>query len=438
MPPVNLLIACLLAVSPFLFAPPQAVADSLTDQEIQQFRTLFKERMIKPSLPGVPTAEDIPKLRGLSESFRGMQFGGYISNYYQYESSNPRAGDSTALSPKAFTTQVNSFTVQNIELWLYKEAPDPGDIGFRITLNWGDIARRITFTRPVYDDGLVAQPMGTAPVPGRTGGRQVTFSEGYAMWNIPVGKGLTVRFGKFSSWMGYEDWESIWNPNFTESYINTDGTPNTATGLGFNYPVTDRFTANYYFKNAFDTFVNNNKSFTHGLELNYNLPDLAFFKNGLITLNTLWGPSQPLNDSRWYQIYDLIIQFSPFKKLTLVTEGDWNLDPTRIAQPSGRLKKDNNGWGVAQYVIYDYTERLGFAVRGEYFWDQDNLCELSGAGGASLVEVTGTLNLKLRERLMIRPEIRYDKIVNFPNGSSHVWNHRNNNITAIIGVSYEF
>lgn len=434
----RLVSACTFAFVTLLFTLPRVTASELTDDEIAGFRQLLEEKVTPRATAASDFDKEIAALRGLLDRFKGITFGGYIENYFQYESVNPPAGDSVAIPPIIYTRQVNSFTVADVALWLYKETPNPGDVGFRITLNWGEMARRMTTVRPVYDDGLVSQPMGTAPVAGRTGGRQVTFREAYAQWNIPVGRGITARFGKFSNWIGYEYWDSIRNPNVSYSYVFSWGVPGITTGLGFEYNATDRLTAGYYFVNTTGTFVNNNKGYTHGTKLRYSFPDFSFFKNAYVELDTLWGPESALNDSEWSQVYDTILSFSPSDRLTLVTEANWNYRSGRVMQPSGRTKKDNNTWGVSQYLIYNHTDRIGLAVRGEYFWDEDDAAGISGGDGASLTEVTGTLNLRVRERLMIRPELRYDKIVSVPDGPSHIWHRQNKNITFMFDVSYEF
>ncbi|MEE9200601.1 MAG: hypothetical protein V3V45_04060, partial [Candidatus Brocadiales bacterium] len=66
-------------------------------------------------------------LAKVSGGFEGLRFGGYLDTYYQYESVNPPAGDSVAINPKYFARQVNSFTVNSIQTWLYKTTPHPGD-----------------------------------------------------------------------------------------------------------------------------------------------------------------------------------------------------------------------------------------------------------------------------------------------------------------------
>lgn len=427
-------LTCILALAAFLFQSPQVSAADLTDGEIEKFKTLLETGTLAPILPGPLTDKEMSSLADFSGDFEGLRFGGYLDTYYQYESVNPPAGDSVAIHPKYFARQVNSFTVNNIQTWLYKTTPHPGDVGFKIVLDWGELARHLTSVGPVNDDGAV-QPN---PPGFPNGARQTTFKEAYAQWNAPVGKGLTIKFGKFQSWLGYEWWETIWNPNFSGSYTDFWLIPGNGTGIGLGYDITDKLSANYYFVNTTDTFVNNNKNFSHGIDINYNLPNTGFFKNGYVNFGTLWGCPHPSNSSDWLQVYDLTLQFSPFEKITLATTTNWQYDPKAIVQPSGRAKRGNQSWGIAQYFIYEHSDRLGFAIRGEYYWDHDNLSGISGGGGASLTEVTGTLNVKLHKKLMVRPEIRYDKIIHMTNASSHIWHGQNKNITFLIGMSYEF
>ncbi len=108
-----------------------AVAAELTDTEIGQFRKLMEERAdeAKP-IPGQMTKDETATLRGLLEQFEGISYGGFVENFFQYESVHPGGRDNSAIPPKVFDRQVDSFTVNNIEMWLMKEATDPGDIGF--------------------------------------------------------------------------------------------------------------------------------------------------------------------------------------------------------------------------------------------------------------------------------------------------------------------
>ncbi len=433
---------CVFVISctPF-FTPREATAADLTDKEVKKFRALLEERKVEPALPGPLTDMEMKRLLKHHDIFEDITFGGYLANYFQYESVNPGAGDSVAINPKDMARQVKSFSVNNMQMWFYKEVPRPGDIGFKIVLDWGETARRMTSVGPIMDDtglGSGPAPFGTVNPADGTAGDQETFKEGYVQWNVPIGTGLTVQFGKFADWLGYEWWETIWNPNFSPSY--TDGwlVAGNGTGIGLGYNLTDSLTANYYFVNTTGTFVNNNKVFSHGVDFNYDLPETGFFKKGYVNVGAVWGRPFPNNTTDWLQTYDITFSFSPFERLTLATTTNWNYSSKRIVQPSGRAKRGNQAWGVAQYFIYEHNDWLGLALRGEYYWDQENLAGISGGDGASLTEVTGTINFKIREKVMIRPEIRYDKIISVPNGPSHIWHRQNKNITGLIGMSYEF
>ncbi len=438
----KLLFACVIAFTPFLFVSLPAAADQLSDTEIGQFRKLLEQEKLAPEAPaGALTDEESGALRGMLDQFKGITFGGFVENFYQYEGyTHPNAADSPAITPKVFDRQVNSFTVNNIELWIYKETPNPGDIGFKMTLNWGDTARRVTFVGPVTDDGAVQPNPPGAP----TGGRQTTFTEGFVQWNIPIGKGITAKFGKFATWVGYEVWEAQWNPNFSRSYIYGWAIPFTNTGFGISYPVTDRFTADYYFVNSSDTFVNNNKSFTHGVQLDYAVPDFLFIKDMNLHFDGLWGPENAADNDTWNQIYDVSMAFSPsflpyHERFTLVTNANWNRNGAAGTANSGRHISNPTSWGVAQYIVYEHNDWIGGAIRGEYFNDTEGRAGIAGFGAASLAEVTGTINLRIREKMFLRPEIRYDKVLTAPNISNHGWTRSEDKaLTGSFAVTYEF
>ncbi|MEE9585099.1 MAG: outer membrane beta-barrel protein, partial [Candidatus Brocadiales bacterium] len=408
--------------------------------EIGEFRAMMEEKKLAGEPEAGPlTDSEATALRGFLDQFQDITFGGFVDNYYQWESIDPNAGDNNAINPKVFDKQVHSFTVRNIEMWLYKEAADIGDVGFKITLNWGDTARRITFVGPVADDASTI-----------TGGRQTTFSEGYVTWKAPIGKGLDIKFGKFATWVGYEVWESIWNPNSSRSYIYGWGIPFTNQGVGFSYPILDNLTGDFYFTQSSDTFVNNNRAFTYGTQWDYNPADISIFKGINVHLDTLWGQENASNDEQWIQRYDVTVSFSPLEKWSFANNFNYG-HAAADGAGANRVLKTTQLWGNATYIIYQHNDWLGGAVRGEYFWDQDNMAQIIGGTntlGGSLFEITGTMNILLRDHLWIRPEIRYDEIVHVPGGDDSpglnpedAWDNNGThdaNLTFSISSAYEW
>ncbi|MCB7130081.1 MAG: hypothetical protein J3T61_11155, partial [Candidatus Brocadiales bacterium] len=86
--------ACGLVFATLLLSPILIVAAGLTDTEIGEFRALLEERRLgTPEVKSGPfTDKEASVLRGLLDRFKGVTFGGYINNYYQYESVDPPAG----------------------------------------------------------------------------------------------------------------------------------------------------------------------------------------------------------------------------------------------------------------------------------------------------------------------------------------------------------
>ncbi|MHC4358245.1 MAG: hypothetical protein ACYSTQ_05550, partial [Planctomycetota bacterium] len=134
------ILVWMLVLSQFPLFAARAVAVELTDEEISAFRRFLEMRKDAPKVEAGAEPELLPqKLRDILDHFEGIKYGGYLDAYIQYESVNPGAGDQIAISPMEFNRQVESFTVRNVELWIQKKVPHPGEIGFKITLNWGDI-----------------------------------------------------------------------------------------------------------------------------------------------------------------------------------------------------------------------------------------------------------------------------------------------------------
>ncbi|MEE9488215.1 MAG: hypothetical protein V3W00_05850, partial [Candidatus Brocadiales bacterium] len=134
------ILVWVLVLSQFPLFAARAVAVELTDKDISEFRRFLEMRKVAPKVEVGAEPEILPsRLRSLLDRFEGVTFGGYLDGYIQYESVNPGAGDQIAIGPMDFNKQVKSFAVRNMELWIQKKVPHPGDIGFKITLNWGDI-----------------------------------------------------------------------------------------------------------------------------------------------------------------------------------------------------------------------------------------------------------------------------------------------------------
>lgn len=352
----------------------------------------------------------------LSSFFKSVEVSGFIDTYYSYNFSRPEdrrgstptfvrdGGEGDWVDVRSFDREDNSFTLDNVEISVFKASTEEDPIGFGFTTNYGEIAQRITF---VGSDGRVDDD-------------DFTISQGFVTYRAPVGKGLDFKFGKFATWIGAELWESVDNPNYTRSLLYQNAIPFTNTGLAVSYPLLDNLTTTAYLVNGWDTFVDNNTGKTMGYQFNW-----AISGNTNFILNGSHGPEQEDNSSNYRHFWDLILATKPFEKTSFNINIDFGTEEgADVAGGTGKW------WGFAGIINHDITDSFGLALRGEYFDDRDGARLL--VNRLDIWEMTLTANIKIRENLLVRPEIRYDE------ASEDIFNGRNDELTTSVSFAYLF
>ncbi len=387
-------------------------------------------------VPAIAPAEEEGKMANF---FKGIEVSGFVDTYYSYNFSKPHdqrgstpgfARDGgTFAEVRSFDREHDSFTMDNIEISVFKPSTEKDPIGFGFTTNYGEIAQRLTF---VPSDGRVD---------GATGGDDFTVSQGFVTYKAPVGKGLDFKFGKFATWIGAELWESVDNPNFSRSLLYQNAIPFTNTGLSMSYPLLDQLTTTFYLVNGWDTFVDNNNSKTLGYQFNWKISDNTGF-----IVNGSHGAEQDEDvirdaESNWRHFWDLILAFKPLPKTSVNINFDYGTEEggamysTAIADSmTAGAPVDSVGncewWGISTIVGYDFTDSVGVALRGEYFEDNDG--GRIGVSELGIWEATFTTNIKIRQNLLVRPEIRYDQ------ADQNIFGGTDNELTTAIDVAYMF
>lgn len=360
----------------------------------------------------------------MASFFKSIEISGFIDTYYSYNFSKP--DDQRGSTPinirddhqgdwvdvRAFDRENNSFTLDNVEISIFKPSTEQDPIGFGFTTNYGEIAQRITFI----------------PSDGRVDDDDFTISQGFVTYKAPVGKGLDFKFGKFATWIGAELWESVDNPNWSRSLLYQNAIPFTNTGLAVSYPVFDCLTATGYLVNGWDTFVDNNDSKTFGYQFNFKVSENANF-----IVNGSHGAEQdedlvPGADNNLRHFWDLIFAIKVLERTS------FNLNFDFGTEAHGRMLATESGvgkwWGFSGIINQDITDYFGLALRGEYFDDSDGA--RLGVARLDIWEITLTANCKIRENLFIRPEVRYD------DASEEIFNGRDHELTTAISVAYLF
>jgi uncharacterized coiled-coil protein SlyX len=242
--------------------------------------------------------------------------------------------------------------------------------------------------------------------------------QAYGTYVAPVGKGLTVDFGKFASALGVEG-------NYTKDQINYSRSfyfnflPFYHFGFRANYPFSDKFNVTYWLVNGanqsedFNGFksqallfnvkptkkINFNVNYYTGIEGRDLNPAL---NPGLPALPTQPGLStdvvRPTPRGREH-IFDSYITYAPTEKLTFVGEADYVINRYQPNSPPSHVA------GGAGYARYQFTPKVAGAARFEYLSDRGGL--FSGVTQA-LKEGTLTGEYKFAEGFLGRLEYRRD------------------------------
>lgn len=333
---------------------------------------------------------DIKKSLGLTLYFQG----GYI---YNFENPQSQINDL-----RVFDSKANSMMLDLAQITFAKDA-EKDIMGYKIKISAGETAKFI------HSAGL-----GTPT-------ESFDLTEAYIDYILNAGKGIKFRFGKYATFIGAEVIEAIDNPNYSRSLLFNYAIPFTHTGLMVEYPFTDKISASLHIVNGWDNTEDNNNGKTAGLSLSFTPNDTV-----KVLTNVMYGPEQTSNNSNNRFLLDIVSTIAVAKNLSLILNVDYGTE-----EGQGLNGTDADWKGIAGIIKYDYSDKYGLAVRGEYFKDTDGV----RTGTAQEVkELTITPEIKLSSGLIIRPEYRHDwSTSNFFNGST-----KKSQDTIALGVMYKF
>ena len=246
--------------------------------------------------------------------------------------------------------------------------------------------------------------------------------QAYGTYIAPVGKGLTVDFGKWGSSLGIEG-------NYTKDQLNYsraywfDFLPFYHMGVRASYQVNDRLALNYWLVNG-----TNQAEATNGFKdelfgfvakprpsvtwtMNYYLgqehPDRAVVNPvGPIPVQPglSFAAIRPAPDGRLH-IFDSYLTWQASRKWAITLEGDYVIERLWRNEARTRSSAPSHVIGGAVYTRYEFTPRVAVAGRAEYLSDRGGL--FSGLTQA-LKEATATFDYKLGDGFLMRYEWRRD------------------------------
>ncbi len=287
-----------------------------------------------------------------------------------------------------FDIYENQFSLNLAELSVEEQAKP---VGFHIDLGFGT-------ANDVVQGLLNPQTGAVSPMTSTMD----LLEQAYLSALIPIGSGLTIDIGKFSTLMGYEVIETPGNWNYSRSLLFSWAVPYYHTGIRLTYPVENNFTATLCLVNGWNNVVENNRSKTVALGLNYS-PSSAT----TITLNGISGFEQPEGVPYGKtDVGELIVTQKVGEKLALSSDAVYGRE---------RVGGVLNIWkGVALYAKYDLSEESDIALRGEVYYDPQGYTTGVTFPKATFKEITATYEYRPWSHLILMLEARDD----FANGKT--------------------
>lgn len=337
-----------LCLSLIVFAAVNVVAQDNSAASTTPETTTAKQDEKKASSTASPTAEGNattapPSAPPASDNpFKKLNWTIIADGYYTYNFNRP---DDNVNAGFYMEPRHNRPTLNMVKLNLEKQSTLESPFGFRVDLVGGPSNQLLLGTKD------------------RARGLEATrfLWQGYVSYTAPIGKGLTLDFGKFATPIGMEVVDTKDNINYSHSYLFSYG-PFYHTGLRGKYAFNDKVSVTGYLVNAWDSIGDMNSGKTFGATVS-----VAPHKKLNFSQTYLTGPENPRDGGNWRNLFNTLVTYLPTDKLTLMGDFVYGNDRLTLATQRGHWT------GFAGYAKYALTERLAIGGRYDIFRDEDGL-----------------------------------------------------------------
>ena len=388
-----------------LFAQTDREKELLARIESLEKRLAQVEARLAPPPAGIPTAANVSPVTPAASPASPpanppLDVNLMIDGYYGYNFNRP-AGNVSLL--RAYDILSNSFSL-NQAVVMVERPPDPANgrrFGARLDLQYGQATETLS---------------GSASNELRPQVYRNIF-QAYGTYVAPLGRGLTVDFGKWASALGFENNYTKDQFNYSRAYF-FNFLPFYHFGVRTTYNVSDKVAASYWLVNG----ANQSEDFNGSKSQNFELI-LKPAKPVTWTLNYYTGNENP-SISPLYNpgppqlatqpgLSGISITPAPGGRMHILdTYASWNLTPnlTLAAEADDVIRRfASHGpparvTGGAAYAHYQLG-KFGAGLRAEYLDDRAGL--FSGLSQA-LKETTVTTDYLLSSGFLVRAEWRRD------------------------------
>jgi hypothetical protein len=334
---VGILIAAFLGNVAVAFSETPAAGNNVVSPESHA------QDMRQTPTDDARTSQEIPVQSAPTPLPPSWQYGGFVDAAYLLDFNHP-AND---LFRSRGTTYKVDYPILNMAAaYLQKSASDSSRWGMQLTLQAGQDTQVFGFSS-------------TAPnLPGATWLRHLGPTN--ISYLAPVGKGLTIQGGIFSSFIGYDSLYAKDNFNYTRPW-GADFTPFFMLGVNASYPFSDKLTLTGFVVNGYWHLADANSVPSWGGQAAYKVAPHTTVKE-----TALIGPHQSNTDVQfWRYLWDSIVEW---KTDRITTAFEYHVGTEQVATAGNPRALWMAGQLPVHWVL---NKHWSVTERPEVYWDRN-------------------------------------------------------------------
>ncbi len=271
------------------------------------------------------------------------QYGGFLDVGYSKDFNDPA---NHLFRSRGTTFRVNELDLNMAALYLKKTASKTSCWGTELTLQTGEDSKVFGFSA-------------TAPkLPGSNWLRQLGPTN--VSYLAPIGNGLTLQGGIFSSFIGYDSLYSKDNFTYTRPW-GADFTPYFMLGVNAQYAFNHKLSGTLFVVNGYWHLADANSVPSTGGQLAYKPTDQLTLKQ-----TVLYGPHQSNTSFEFWRFLSDSIVERKGDRITAAFEYIVGTEQVAVAEDPRAL------WMASQLPLHwAISRRFSVTVRPEVYWDRD-------------------------------------------------------------------
>lgn len=317
----------------------------------------------------------------------GVKVGGWTEIGF---AGNVRGSKDGTNGPVTFADEDNSFNLHQVYGFFEREVNTSGgwDVGFRADVLYGTDSRFTTSRN--FDTDIL----------NTSHDRNIAFPQAYLDIFMPIANGITAKVGHFYTIIGYEVVPSTGNFFFSHAYTMQYGEPFTHSGVLLSYPVNSNISVQGGVVTGWDSNFEQPANFLGSAA--YTTDNERTTVTGSLITGDVRTRGLNINDDHNRSMYSIVLEHDVTDRLHYVLQHDLGVEEKTAFMGSSKW------YGLNQYLFYEHTHKLSSGVRVEWFRDEDGARVAGNGLGENYIGVTGGVNYKPIQGIIVRPEIRYD------------------------------